>query len=112
MEDGTVSIKNDDCEVDSTRMKGLSTRSSNISASVSSASRLTYPRTGVLAKSAKKHADGDSSIAEASIAVAIHRSAWRRYGGRCGSAVVGVDGQAFSSERSTRIVSRDRKRVE
>ena len=28
----------------------------------------------------------------------------------CGSAVVGVNGQAFSSERSTRIVRRDRKR--
>ena len=29
----------------------------------------------------------------------------------CGSAVVGVDGQVFSGERSTRIVGRDGKRV-
>ena len=30
----------------------------------------------------------------------------------CGSAVVGADGPAFGSERSTRIIRRDGKRVE
>ena len=50
-------------------MKGLSTRSSRISASFSSGSRLAYSRMGVLAKSAKRHADRDSPAAEAPIVV-------------------------------------------
>lgn len=65
----------DECDAVSTRMKGLSTNSSRISASVSSMSCLAYSRTGVLAKSAKRRADGESSIAEASIAVYIDSDA-------------------------------------
>ena len=56
-------------------MKGLSASSSRISASDSSTSCLAYSRTGVLAKSAKRRAEGDSSIAEASIAVYIDSDA-------------------------------------
>lgn len=66
---GLSQSDDNDCDAESTWMKGLSTRLSRTPASVSSGSRLAYSRTGVLAKSVKRRADGDNSIVEAPIAV-------------------------------------------